>query len=85
MEKEFARTFGFEVGAVAVAVGGDVKGVEPSFTMLNLTISVGEITSTRAEGLNFSAGENDAGLDGVGDGIIKTGFPVLDLNGFQGT
>ncbi len=84
MKEEFSRAFRFEVGAVAVAVGGDMKGVEPGFAVFDFAIGVGEITSTRAEGFNFGSRENDAGLDCFGNSEIVPGFPVLDFDRFQG-
>ena len=84
MKEEFARTFGFEVGAVAVAVGGDVEGVEPSFTVFNFAVGVSEVAAACAERFNFRSSQDDACFNRFGDGVIKTGFSVLDFDRFQG-
>ena len=60
MKEEFPRAFGFEVGAVAVAVGGDVEGVEPSFAVFNLAVSVSEVAAACAEGFYFRSSQDDA-------------------------
>jgi len=36
-----------------VAVGGDVKGVEPSFAVFDFAVGMREIASARAQGFNF--------------------------------
>ena len=84
MKEEFPRAFGFEVGAVAVAVGGDVEGVEPSFAVFDFAVGVGEVASARAQRFNFGTRENDSGFDRFGDGEVEAGFPVLDFDRFQG-
>ena len=84
MKEEFARTFGFEVGAVAVAVGGDVEGVEPSFAVFDFAVGVGEVAAASAKGFDFRSGEDDTCLDRFGDGVVETGFSVLDFDRFQG-
>ena len=84
VKEEFARTFGFEVGAIAVAVGGDVEGVEPSFAVFDFAVGVGEIATTCAEGFNFRSSQDDAGFNRFGDGVVKTGLTVLDFDRFQG-
>ena len=84
MKKEFSRTFGFEVGAVAVAVGGDVKGVEPSFAVFDFAVGVSEVAATCAEGFYFRSSQDDACFDRFGYGVVKTGFSVLNFDRFQG-
>ena len=84
MEEEFSRAFGFEVGAVAVAVGSDVEGVKPSFAVFDFTVSVSEVAATCAEGFYFRSVQDDACFDRFRDGVVKTGFSVLDFDRFQG-
>ena len=84
MKEEFPRAFGFEVGAVAVAVGGDVKGVEPSFAVFDFTVGVSEVAAARAEGFYFRSSQDDACFDRFGYGVVKTGFSVLNFDRFQG-
>ena len=84
MKEKFAGALRFEIGAVAVAVRGDVKRVEPSFTVFDFTIGVGEVTPARAQGFDFSSGEDDAGFDRFGDGEIVSSLPVVDFDRFQG-
>jgi len=63
VKKKFAGAFGFEVGAVAVAVRGDVERVEPGFAVFNFPVGMGEVASTSAEGFDFGSGQDNAGLD----------------------
>ena len=84
MKEKFAGALRFEIGAVAVAVRGDVKGVEPSFAVFDFSVGVGQIATARAKGFNFCARKDDAGFDRLGYGEVVTGFPVLDFNRFQG-
>ena len=84
MKEEFPRAFGFEVGAVAVAVRGDVEGVEPSFAVFDFAVGVGEVATACAEGFYFGSSQDDACFDRFGDGVVKTGFTVLDFDRFQG-
>ena len=84
MKEEFSRAFGFEVGAVAVAVGGDVEGVEPSFAVFDFAVGVSEVAAACAEGFYFRSSQDDACLDRFGNGVVKTGFSVLDFDRFQG-
>jgi len=67
-----------------VAVGGDVKGVEPSFAVFDFSVGVGEVATARAQGFNFGTREDDSGFDRFGDGEVVAGFPVLDFDRFQG-
>ena len=67
-----------------MAVGGDVKGVEPSFAVFDFAVGMREIPSARAQGFNFSTREDDSGFDRFGDGEVEAGFPVLDFDRFQG-
>ena len=84
MKEKFAGALRFEIGAVAVAVRGDVKRVEPSFTVFDFTIGVGQIATARTKGFNFCARKDDSGFDRLGYGEVMAGFPVLDFNRFQG-
>ena len=84
MKKKFAGAFGFEVGAVAVAVRGDVERVEPGFAVFNFPVGMGEVAATGAEGFDFGSGQDNAGLDGFLDGKVITGFPIVDFDRFQG-
>ena len=85
VEEEFAGAVGLRVGPVAVAVGGDVEGVEPGLAVFDPAVGVGEVASAGADGFDFGPGEDDAGLDRLGDGIVVTGLAVMDFDGFQGT
>jgi len=84
VKEEFAGSFGFEVCTIAVAVGCDVEGVEPSFAVFDFSVGVGEVASARAQGFNFGTREDDSGFDRFGDGEVEAGFPVLDFDRFQG-
>jgi len=84
VKEKFARALGFEVRTIAVAVGGDVKGVEPSFAVFDFAVGVGEVASARTQGFNFGTREDDTRLDRFGDGEVVAGFPVLDFDRFQG-
>ena len=84
MKEKFTRAFGSEIGAVAMAVGGDVEGVEPSFTVFNFAVGVSEVAAACAEGFYFGSSQDDACFDRFGDGVVKTGFSVLDFDRFQG-
>jgi len=84
MQKEFARTIRFGVGPVAVAVWGDVKGVEPSFTVFDPTVGVSEVTPAGADGFDFRAGQDDAGFDRFGNGVVMSRLAVMDFDRFQG-
>jgi hypothetical protein len=48
MKEKFAGALRFEIGAVAVAVGGDVEGVEPSFAVFDFAVGMREVASARA-------------------------------------
>ena len=84
MKEKFAGSFGFEVCTIAMAVGGDVKGVEPSFAVFDFAVGVGEVTSARAQRFNFGTREDDSGFYRFGDGEVVPGFPVLNFDRFQG-
>jgi len=84
MKEEFAGAFGFEVRTIAVAIGGDVEGVEPSLAVFNFSVGVSQIATARAQGFNFGTREDDSGFDRFGDGKVVAGFPVLDFDRFQG-
>jgi len=84
MKEKFAGALRFEIGSVAVAVRGDVERVEPSLTVFDFTIGVGQIATARTKRFNFCAREDDAGFDRLGYGEVMAGFPVLDFNRFQG-
>ncbi len=63
VEKKFTGPVGLRVGAVPVAVGGDVEGVEPSFAVFNPAEGVGEVAVAGADGLNFRAGQDYTSFD----------------------
>ena len=84
VKEKFAWAFGFEVGTIAVAVGGDVEGVEPGFAVFDFAVGVSEVTPACSEGFDFGTREDDSGFDRFGDGEVVTGFPVLDFDRFQG-
>jgi len=84
VKEEFPRTFGFEVGAIAVDVGGDVEGVEPSFAVFNFAVGVSEVAAACAERFNFRSSQDDSCFNRFGYGVVKTGFSVLNFDRFQG-
>jgi hypothetical protein len=84
VKEKFAGAFGFEVGTIAVAIGSDVEGVEPSFAVFDFAVGVGEVTPACSEGFDFGTREDDSGFDRFGDGEVVAGFPVLDFDRFQG-
>jgi hypothetical protein len=84
VKEKFAGAFGFEVGTIAVAIRSDVEGVEPGFSVFDFTVSVGEVTSARAQGFDFGTRKDDSSFDRFGDGEVVAGFPVLDFDRFQG-
>ena len=61
-----------------------MEGVEPSFTVFDFTVGVGEVAPARAKGFDFRSGENDAGFDRFGNGEIVSSLPVVDFDRFQG-
>ncbi len=63
MEKKFPGSVRFRVGAVPVAIRGDVEGVEPSFAVFNPAEGVGEVAVAGADGFDFGAGQDDAGFN----------------------
>lgn len=63
VEKKFTGPVGFRVGAVAVAVGGDVEGVKPGFAVFNAAEGVGKVAVAGADGLNFRAGQDYTSFD----------------------
>ena len=67
-----------------MAVGGDVKGVEPSFTVFDFAVGVSEVASACAQGFNFGTCEDDSSFDRFRDGEVVAGFPVLNFDRFQG-
>jgi hypothetical protein len=84
VKEKFAGPFGFEVGTITVAIGSDVKGVEPGFSVLDFAVGVCEVTPACSQGFDFGTREDDSGFDRFGDGEVVTGFPVLDFDRFQG-
>jgi hypothetical protein len=84
VKEKFAGAFGLEVRTITVAVRGNVKGVEPGFSVFDFAVGVGEVASARTQGFDFGTCEDDSGLDRFGDGKVMTGFPVLDFDRFQG-
>ena len=84
MKEELSGAFGFEVRTIAMAVGGDMERVEPSFAVFDFTVGVGEVASARAQGFDFGTRENDSGFDRFRDGEVVAGFPVLNFDRFQG-
>ena len=67
VEKKFSGPVGLRVGAVAVAVGGDVEGVKPGFAVFNAAVGVGEVAVAGADGLNFRTGQDNTSLDRLQD------------------
>jgi len=63
VEKEFPGSVGLRIGAVPVAVGSDVEGVEPGFAVFNPAEGVGEVAVAGADGFDFGAGQDDPGFN----------------------
>jgi len=85
VKEQFALTIRFRVGPVAVAIGSDVEGVEPSFTIFDASVGVGEIATASTDGFDFGSGQNDAGLNRLGNRVVMTGLAVMDFDRFQGS
>ena len=85
VKEQFALTIRFRVSPVAVAVGGDVEGVEPSFTIFDTGVGVGEIATASTDGFDFRTCQDNAGLNGLGNGVMMTGLAVMDFDRFQGS
>ena len=85
MKEQFALTIRLRVGPVAVAIGGDVEGVEPSFTIFDAGVGVGEIATASTDGFDFRTCQDNAGLDRLGDGVVMSGLAVMDFDRFQGS
>ncbi|MPL60701.1 hypothetical protein SDC9_06262 [bioreactor metagenome] len=58
-------------------VGGDVAVDQPQLTPLDRGIAFGDVRLAGAQRLHLGAGQHDAGLERVLDGIMVTGLPVL--------
>ena len=84
VEEEFAWTIRFGVGPVAVAVGGNMEGVEPGLAAFDASVGMGEIAAPGTDGFDFGSGQDDAGLDRLSDGVMMTRFAVMDFDRFQG-
>jgi len=84
VKEELAGAIGFRVGAVAMAIGGDVKGVEPGFPVFNPPKRMGEVTPAGADGFNFRPCQDKSGLEGFQNGIVMSSAAVMDLDHFQG-
>ena len=84
VEEEFAGAVRLRVGAVPVAVGGDVEGVEPSFAVFNPAEGVGEVAVAGTDRFDFRAGQDNTGFDRLQDRVIVASPAVVDLDGFQG-
>ena len=85
VKEQFALTIWFRVSPVAVAVGGDMEGVEPGFTIFDASVGVGEIATASTDGFDFGTGQDNAGLDRLGDGVVMSGLAVMDFDRFQGS
>ena len=85
VKEQFALTIRFRVGPVAVAIGSDVEGVEPSFTIFDASVGVGEIATASTDGFDFRTRQDNAGLDRLGDGVVMSGLAVMDFDRFQGS
>ena len=85
VKEQFALTIWFRVGPVTVAVGGDMEGVEPSFTIFDAGVGVCEIATASTDGFDFGTGQDNAGLDRLGDGVVMSGLAVMDFDRFQGS
>ena len=85
VQEKFTRAIGFRVGAVPMAVGGDMEGVEPGLAVFDPAVGVGEVAATGTDGFDFGTGQDDAGFNGLGDGVVMTRLAVMDFDRFQGT
>ena len=61
-----------------------MEGVEPSFAVFDFAVGVSEVAATCAKGFYFGPSQDDACFDRFGNGVVKTGFSVLDFDRFQG-
>jgi len=84
VKEQFALTIRFRVGPVAMAVGGDMEGVEPGFTIFDSSVGVGEIATASTDGFDFGPCQNNARLDRLGDGVVMSRLSVMDFDRFQG-
>jgi hypothetical protein len=84
VQQKFARAIRLGIGSVAVAVGGDVKGVEPSLPVFNAAVGVGQVASAGPDGFDLGTRQNDTRLNRLGDGVVVTRLAVMDFDRFQG-
>jgi len=85
VKEQFALTIWFRVSPVTMAIGGDMEGVEPGFTIFDTGVGVGEIATASTDGFDFGSGQNDAGLNRLGNRVVMTGLAVMDFDRFQGS
>ena len=85
VKEQFALTIWFRVGPVTVAVGGDMEGVEPGFTIFDAGVGVGEIATASTDGFDFRTCQDNAGLNRLGNRVVMSGLAVMDFDRFQGS
>ena len=85
VKEQFALTIWFRVSPVTMAIGGDMEGVEPGFTIFDTGVGVGEIATAGADGFDFRTRQDNAGLDRLGDGVVMSSLAVMDFDRFQGS
>src|SRR5687768_14790123 len=77
VEEQFARPFRLVIVAIAVAELGNVGVDQPYLPVLHLGIAFGDRSLAEAKRLHLGAGEGDAGLVDVLDGIIVARPAIL--------
>jgi hypothetical protein len=85
VKEQFALTIWFRVGPVTMAIGGDMEGVEPGFTIFDTGVGVGEIATASTDGFDFRTRQNNPGLNGLGNRVVMTGLAVMNFDRFQGS
>lgn len=84
VKEELAGAIGFRVGAIAMTIGGDVKGVEPGFPVFNPPKGMSEVTPAGADGFNFRTSQDKSSLERFQNGVVMASAAVVDLDHFQG-
>src|SRR5919106_3475972 len=76
VEQELARAVRDVVVAVALGVLGDVRADEPGLAALDADVGLGDVDLVRANALDLGAGQHDARLEGLLDGVVVSRAPV---------
>ncbi len=76
VEEELAGAVGDVVVPVALGVLGDVGTDEPRLAALDADVGLGDVDLVRPHALDLGAGQHEARLEGVLDGVVVTGSAV---------